>query len=50
LQIGQAILSLKKNRLWADKIHFAGKQDVAIDYLNLLAQSLNEVAKSKGKP
>ena len=37
------------DRLWADKIHFAGKQDVAVDYLNLLAQSLNEVAKSKGK-
>ncbi|GAB2023218.1 acyltransferase family protein [Pseudolactococcus yaeyamensis] len=36
-------------RLWADKIHFAGKQDVAVDYLNLLAQSLNEVAKKKGK-
>ena len=40
----------QENRLWADKIHFAGKQDVAIDYLNLLAQSLNEIAKSKGKP
>lgn len=38
------------NRLWADKIHFAGKQDVAVDYLNLLSQSLNQVAKSKGKP
>ena len=37
-------------RLWADKIHFAGKQDVAVDYLNLLAQNLNQVAKSKAKP
>ncbi|GHU35781.1 acyltransferase [Bacilli bacterium] len=37
------------NRLWADKIHFAGKQDVAVDYLNLLAQSLNQIAKSRPK-
>ena len=40
----------QEDRLWADKVHFAGKEDVAIDYLNLLAQSLNQVAKSKGKP
>jgi peptidoglycan/LPS O-acetylase OafA/YrhL len=40
----------KEDRLWDDKVHFGGKEDVAIDYLKLVVKSLNEVAKTSGKP
>lgn len=43
-------ISKQENRLWADKVHFAGKQDVSLDYLKLLTDSLDRVAKSPGKP
>lgn len=45
-----AYIEPKEDRLWADKIHFGGKQDVSLDYLKLLTDSLNQVSQVNGKP
>lgn len=40
----------QETRLWDDHVHFGGKQDVSVDYLNLIIKSLNNSAKTAGKP
>jgi peptidoglycan/LPS O-acetylase OafA/YrhL len=42
-------IASKDDLLWDDKVHFAGKQDVSAIYLNLMVDSLNQVAQTKGK-
>ncbi|GFH40510.1 acyltransferase family protein [Pseudolactococcus insecticola] len=45
-----AFIAPQDSLLWSDQIHFGGKQDVSVDYLNIIVKSLNQAAETAGKP